>query len=253
MKRLLVLISLLCLTNLSWANKQKLGESIKEQIKSDAIAIEGQKKVNVLDDKTQELLREYRLTLRKIESTKLYNEQMVKLIQSQLEEKKSLSKQIDEIKVTNQEIVPLMITMLQTFDSFIQADSPFLPEERQKRAKDLKAMMDRADVSTSEKYRRIMEAYQIENDYGKTLEAYRGVLNKKDQELTVDFLRIGRVAVYYQTLDTADAGIWDNQQKTWVSLGSGYKKPLREAIKIARKQTAPNLMILPLIKKESSL
>ncbi len=225
----------------------RLGENIKEQLKTFEILEDGQKKVIEIDEKTQELLREYRLTLRKIENTKLYNEQLVKLIASQGQEKESVTKQIEEIQVTNQEIVPLMVFMVDTLDKIIGEDSPFLKEERVKRVEELKLMMSRADVSNSEKYRRILEAYMIENDYGRTLEAYRGLLAYEGQELTVDYLRVGRVSFLYQTLDGRKQAIWNQQKKQWLELGSEYRKPIREALKIARKQLAPDLIKLPLL------
>jgi hypothetical protein len=229
------------------ASREKLGANIKGQLETFEIIENGQKKVIEIDEKTQELLREYRLTLRKIENTKLYNEQLRKLIASQSDEKISVAKQIEELQVTNQEVVPLMGVMVKTLKELVAVDSPFLKEERTKRVSELEAMMDRADVTNSEKYRRILEAYMIENDFGKTLEAYRGTLVQNDKDLTVDFLRVGRVMYLYQTLDGADQAIWDNQKRQWIELGGAYRTSIRDALKIARKQTAPDLIKLPLI------
>jgi len=49
-------------------------------------------------------------------------------------------------------------------------------------------MMPRADVTVSEKYRRIVEAYQLEMEYGRTI----GGLPRRAYGKTVDFLaRVG--------------------------------------------------------------
>jgi seryl-tRNA synthetase len=238
-------------SSLAFADKAKLGKALGGQLKNQQNAAQSQKKVDGVDDKTQDLLREYRLVLRKIESTKIYNEQLQKLIQNQEDEKVSIRNQIDDVNVTNQEIVPLMLSMVQNFRKLVTDDVPFLVDERRNRAGELEGMMNRADVSTSEKFRRIMDAYQIENDYGRTIEAYRSVVVKDGKDLTVDFLRVGRLSFIYQTLDGANQAIWNHQKKEWLELGSDYRRPVREALRVARKQTAPDILSLPVYLVES--
>ena len=106
--------------------------------------------------------------------------------------------------------------------------------------------MHRADVTEAEKYRRIMEAYQIENEYGRTIEAYRASLQLDDRETTVDFLRFGRIALVYQSLDETQAGRWDQTMGSWVPLDSSFRSSIRHGLRIARKQAAPDLIRLPL-------
>jgi hypothetical protein len=248
---LLIMMSLLLVSGVASADKKKLGENIKAQLTNDKTAVAGQKNIDSIDTKTQSMVDEYRLTLRKIESTKIYNKQLLKLIKSQDLEKISVVKQIDSIKGTNAEIVPLMLNMVKTLDQLILVDTPFLPKERKDRVSGLNEMMNRADVSTSEKYRRILEAYQVENDYGKTIEAYRGSIENEGQVKSVDFLRIGRLLLMYQTLDGKNAGLWDNKKKSWTALGDEYKKSIRKGLRVARKQTPPNMLKLPVFAAES--
>jgi hypothetical protein len=91
-----------------------------------------------------------------------------------------------------------------------------------------------------------MEAYQIENEFGRTIEAYRGTLQVEGKEITVDFLRFGRIALVYQSLDESMAGTWNKQEKKWESLDSSYRSAIRQGMRIARKQAAPDLIRLPL-------
>jgi hypothetical protein len=107
--------------------------------------------------------------------------------------------------------------------------------------------MHRADVTESEKYRNIMEAYQIENEYGRTIEAYRSTLAQDDKEVTVDFLRVGRIALIYQTLDESEAGVWNQQTRSWEPLDRSFRSAIRDGLRIARKQSAPDLIRLPLL------
>jgi hypothetical protein len=134
-------------------------------------------------------------------------------------------------------VVPMMHKMLATLDKFVELDIPFLPEERANRIVGLKDMMDRADVSISEKYRRIIEAYQIEIEYGRTLEAYQG----KVDDRMVEFLRTGRIALMYQTLDSKETGYWDNTARAW-KVESRYAEDVQEGLKVAKKQAAPDFV-----------
>jgi hypothetical protein len=127
----------------------------------------------------------------------------------------------------------------------VRLDLPFLIDERTERTAELRALMSRADVTNAEKYRRIMEAYQIENEYGRTIEAYRSALEVDGRELTVDFLRFGRVALVYQSIDQSMAGVWSQENRTWEPLDSSHRSAIRQGLRIARKQAAPELIRVP--------
>lgn len=244
-----VSIFLIAFSGFALANsKAKLGTNFKEQIKSDQITKDSQKSVDLIQSEKEKLFDEYRKTLQKIENAKIYNAQLEKLLINQDEEKVSLTKQIASIKETNEGVVPFMLQMLETLDKMVTTDTPFLPEERNNRVKDLKEMMNRADVSTSEKFRRILEAYQIENEYGRTLEAYRGKLMVASNDMTVDFLRVGRLALIYQTLDQKKQAVWDKKYNKWVELDDDYRRSILTGLKVARKQMAPELLELPMMK-----
>jgi uncharacterized protein DUF3450 len=202
---------------------------------------DSQKRVDKLADEKQSMADDYRNTLRETDSLKLYLQQLKAQLGSQQEEMDSIRGEIREIARTNVEILPLMQDMLGTLGQFVELDVPFLLDERRERVQKLKDMMPRADVTVSEKFRRIVEAYQIEIDYGRTIESYTGNLNGKD----VSFLRVGRVGLLYQTPDGKDTGYWDRDKKGWIQ-DSDYADGVREGIKVAKKQTSPDLLIVPI-------
>ena len=105
-----------------------------------------------------------------------YNKQLASQVEDQEKEMASIEKQLVEIETTNREVQPLMQQMVDTLQRFVALDVPFLIQERTNRVQSLQDLMPRADVAISEKYRRIIEAYQIELEYGRTLETYAGVL-----------------------------------------------------------------------------
>jgi hypothetical protein len=135
--------------------------------------------------------------------------------------------------------------MIDVMAQFVELDLPFLPEERQTRIAQLQTLMERADVTISEKYRRILEAYQVETEYGRTIEAYQGELSGEEKARTVDFLRIGRVSLYYLSLDGREVGMWNNKTHAWMVLDNAYRQSVEQAIKVARKQLPPDLLTLP--------
>jgi hypothetical protein len=218
--------------------------AIQEQTKIEAAAEASQKRINQLDDDTQKMLQEFRLVSSEAASLKRYNQQLLAQISSQEEELTSIQNQIVEIERTNREIYPLMERMVSTLDQFVQLDIPFLIEERTKRVTGLKELMARADVSTSEKFRRILEAYQIEMEYGRTLSTYEGKLGEGADAKTVQFLQLGRIALLYQTLDSDTTGYWDATGKKFVE-DNDYASSIKRGLKVAKKQTAPDLIIAP--------
>lgn len=223
-----------------------LNEAIETEVNTHKAAARSQKKIDQMSDQTRQMLEEYRQVTREIETLKTYNRHLKQLVSAQQEEKVSLAKQLDEIEVTRREIVPLMLRMVESLERFIQLDMPFLPQERQLRLTQLKEMMVQPDVTESEKFRRLLEAYQIENDYGRTIEAYRADLTLNGESRPVDFLRVGRVALFYQTLDASETGAWNKKKKQWERLSAEYRKSIRDGLRIARKEAAPDLLTLAL-------
>ncbi|MDH5591622.1 MAG: DUF3450 domain-containing protein, partial [Gammaproteobacteria bacterium] len=204
-------------------------QAIETQIDTDIAAQKSQQQIDNLADETTQMLEEYREVLRQTDSLHAYNDQLDRLVSSQKKELDSIDIQLRNIESTQRDIVPLMLKMIDAMAQFVELDIPFLPDERQDRVVQLKTLMERSDVTIAEKYRRILEAYQVETEYGRTIEAYQGDLTMADATRTVEFLRIGRVSLYYLTLDGQEVGMWDQQ---WKQLDDDYREPVAKAIKV---------------------
>jgi len=217
---------------------------VETQRVADRKAAESQARIDTIRDATRESAARYAQALADAESFEKYNTQLSAQLRSQEAEIASIQKQLGGIEVTNREVQPLMKQMAETLHQFVSLDVPFLLDERLRRTQSLRDMIDRADVSISEKYRRILEAYQIELEYGRTLEAYEGRLGEGEDARTVQFVRLGRVSLMYRTHDGSETGYWDAERKEWVAAPE-YAHGIAEAWRIARKQGAPDLLTVP--------
>lgn len=225
------------------ASAGEIDTAIEFMVKANTMAAASQNKVEDLSDDAFSMLQEYRELQRRIESLKTYNDQVTELVTNQSAEVDSLRDQIEGAVLVGREITPLMLKMIDSLESFVQLDVPFLMDERTSRIERLKRMMNDPNVTDSEKFRQVMEAYAIENSYGRTIEDYKAKL--QDDDRTVDFLRVGRVALLYMTADGEEAGMWDSENKGWTKVDSAYFNEIRKGLRIARKQAAPDLMRLP--------
>lgn len=204
-----------------------------------------QQTINKLHEQTGQLVDQYREALRESETYRVYNRQLKEIVRSQASDLSSLQTQIIDIEVTAQQIMPMMQRMIDALEQFIAQDIPFLPVERAGRLEKLKNTMKRADITVAEKYRKILEAYQIEIEYGKTLEAYQAQLSQADGNKMVSFLKVGRVAFYYKTLDGNNYAAWDTNHKKWHDITDHeVRKSVTLGLKIARKQHAPELLTI---------
>jgi uncharacterized protein DUF3450 len=236
----------LVLLNSSLAETESLDSAVETKLKAQEDVVKSQKKVDKLVDQTRDLVQEYRDAIRKSDSLSTYNVQLSKLIKQQKTSLNSIKRQLDNVEETQRSIVPLMIKMIDTLEKFVRLDLPFLLEERQHRVASLKETMDRPDVTLPDKYRRIMEAYQIEMEYGRTIEAYTDTVKMDGQEYTVDILRVGRLLISFQTLDGKLSGIWNKESKAWEKLAPEYDRSIKQGLQVAKKQAPPELIKLPI-------
>jgi hypothetical protein len=204
-----------------------------------------QEKITDLSLETQELLGEYRLVLQQIDRLIAYNDYVERLITDQEEQIVDINRQLQEFALIERGIVPLMLESIETLDRFIDLDVPFLLEERKDRVNRLRVIMNESDITVSEKFRQIMDAYQIETSLGSDIEAYTGFLEIDGENRQVDFLRIGRTSLTYQTPDQNETGFWNKQTQQWEDLPRKYTDYVKEGLRIAKKQITPDLIQLP--------
>ncbi|MFK4753431.1 DUF3450 domain-containing protein [Oceanobacter antarcticus] len=200
-----------------------------------------QQKIDSIDNSIRAAEREYRGVVKEVDGLKVYVEQLDKQLAAQDNELAGIEDSIEKVTLVERQITPLMLRMIDSIDQFVKVDVPFLVDERSKRVEGLKALMGRSDVTVAEKYRKVMEAYQAEIDYGRTIESYRGTLDGRE----VDFLRVGRISLMYQSLDGNVLGVWNSAAKQWEMLEPAMKSKLMAGIRIAREQAAPDLIKVP--------
>jgi hypothetical protein len=205
-----------------------------------------QKRVEAVAEQTDELLSQFKTVTKVVDGLKIYNSLLQRQVDNQEAEKLIIAESIDNVALIERQILPMMTRMLESLEVFIELDTPFLMTERRERLDRLRGMMERSDVTAAEKFRRVIEAYQIENDYGRTIEAYRGALEIEGLQREVDFLRIGRVSLTYQSVGAQYTGAWDPESRSWVEISpETYKAAVAHGIRVARKQVAPDLLIIP--------
>ena len=227
----------------SGAHAQLLASTVNKEDQINEAAATSQNRVSALAQQTSDLLAEYRAVVREAESLKIYNEQLEKVVSDQRNEIVSIDRQLEGLEQTNRGVVPLMLEMIAALDEIVERDIPFRIEERRARVQRLEDMMDQAEVTASEKYRRVMEAYQSELEFGRTTEAYSAKLPNTDQ--TVDFLRIGRTLLVYQTSDQSTTGWFNPATREFEELPDRYQLEVKEGLAIAKNEKAPDLVMLP--------
>jgi hypothetical protein len=205
-----------------------------------------QQRIEQIANQTDELLAEYNTLAKVVDGLKTYNSLLQRQVDNQESEKAALAESIDNVALIERQIIPMMTRMLDALEEFIRLDTPFLMKERTERLDRLREMMERSDVTSAEKFRRVIEAYQIENDYGRTIEAYKGTVDINGTPQEVDFLRIGRVSLAYQSVGGQYTGAWDVEEGAFVELPpEKFKTQIAQGLRVARKQIAPDLLVVP--------
>lgn len=232
--------------------QQALEPVVKEAAKINTSAAASQQKIDQMTDKIDSKLQQFQTIQKEIDGLKVYNDQMRKQMANLDQEVADLNAAMNNVSVIERQITPLMLRMIEGLKQFVALDVPFLAEERQKRLAELESLMDRSDIASSEKFRRVMEAYQIEMDYGRTLESYSGLHEVDGQKRDVDFLRVGRTALIFATRDGSQLGIWHKESRQWQPLPDSYRSEITKGLRMAKKQLAPDLLSLPVALTEVS-
>ncbi len=155
-------------------------------------------------------------------------------------------KTLDGIEQIQAQIIPCMETQIQQLRRHLDADLPFLTEERTRRLENLEELRGDPNVAVSEKFRKVMEALLVEAEYGNTIEVYQQSISLENQDTLVNIFRLGRIGLFFQTLDLKTCGFFNVAESAWQPLPQSFHKSIQAAMEIGTKRRSAELLSLPL-------
>ncbi|MBN2333447.1 MAG: DUF3450 domain-containing protein [Deltaproteobacteria bacterium] len=247
MKRHFSLIALLLLFLLPAAALGAAVDAVTRTVeKTVAVQQETQKEVSAWELERQQLDND--LQNLKMQADLLRHRQQK--LQAYIRERQTrideLQQSIAEQQNVARELEPFLDATLEQAKSLYQKDLPFLVDEREQRFADLALFLDSYDATPADKLRRVLEMLHIEARYGHHVEAGEGMLPLAGVETTVNIFRLGRIGLYYLSLDGTQAGWYNPSVNQWEPLPGRHLEAVKEALRMAMKQRAIDLVKLPL-------
>jgi hypothetical protein len=249
MKRKLNFMHFCMVTALSLSLHSSDMESVLEVGRDNQkLSAKSQSLIDSTERQTDKIVNEWKAVSKQVEGLKLYNAQKRIQIQAQLDLMDKLDEQLVQVVVMQRQIPPLAQKMLDSLESFISLDTPFRKEERQNRIDLVRSSLAKPKVTASEQVRQVLEAYNIEAEYGRKIDTYESTLN---DGTVVNILVIGRIGMFYQTKDEQSSGRWNNETGQWDELPGSYRKPIRDGIRMAKKLAPTDMLMMPIVKGEA--
>jgi hypothetical protein len=243
-KKSLALVLAIGMTTMSYAQLEDVVKTGEGKVKD---AQKSQAKVDKIVDSSQARLVEYRTLLKQVDGLKVYNNQLNTQIESQLALIEKFESSTAQVALIERQMLPLIMKMVESLGEFVDLDLPFHEQERAERILFLEENIEKSEVDISEKFRQVLEVYQIENEYGRKMDSYSHIITINGQEHDVNVLRVGRIAMVAQTKDTTISAVYDKATKSWVELDNGtYRNSIKNGIKMANKQASIGVMTLPI-------
>jgi TolA-binding protein len=233
------------------AQAQTLDKVIEEGQQKVQANRESQERVNDLVAEKQQKLVRYRALLKQIEGLEQYNTQLRTQIQGQEALITRFDRSIAEVATIERQMLPLIHRMADSLAAYVDLDLPFHEAERLERLEFINKSVNRADLDIGEKFRQVIEAYQVESEYGRKIDTYTDIVSIDGREMEVDILRFGRIALVAQSKDTATTAVWNQESESWEKLDTGtYRNSIRKGILMAKKQASIDLITLPIAAPE---
>ncbi len=214
-----VFIFLVSTSFLSASEMESVLEVGRENSSQSAVS---QEKIDSTEKQTDKIVNEYKVVAKQVEGLKLYNEQKRIQIQAQLDLMDKLDEQLVQVVVMQRQIPPLAQRMLEGLEQFVALDTPFYIDERMERLDIVRSSLSNPKITASEQVRQILEAYNIEAEYGRKISSY-------------------------QTKDEQQSGVWNNETNDWEEV-SGYRTAIRDGIRMAKKLAPTDMLLLPVSK-----
>ncbi len=209
-------------------------------------ARESQERIEAIVDVTSRRFEDWQATLKEVENLVAWNRLVNRQVEVQEQELRDLRTSISQVTLIERQILPLMTRMIDSLEAFIAMDIPFYQQRRRARVVELRELLTRADVTAAEQFRRVLEAWQTENDYGRYMDAYTGTLSLNGVAREVDFLKVGRIAFMYLTPDGSQAGVWDQNRREWIEISRDYHDEIRQGFEAYAGDVSKAIFMIPI-------
>ena len=241
-----VLLSVSVLSGASILQAHSIDSLMNQAQQNTEALAAGQKRIKGIAEQTDKLTQDFQVVVKQVDGLKIYNAQQELQIADQEANIARLEQSIAEAATLDRDVAPFMDNMIEALDQFVDLDLPFLIDERKKRIEKLRANTSNSNLSAAERFRQVLEAYKIELNYGNGVEASTQNVNVDGVDLDVNILRIGRIAMMYQTKDQSVTAAWSKETGGWEKLSQGeYASAVSEGLRIANKQSPINIMTIP--------
>lgn len=248
------------------ARADEVGEALDTSLASQRAARESQARVGRLDDEARALREKRRGVEWRAMQLSAYAEQLEQEAAVEEQKRGQLETELNRIASTGTDLLPLMRRMVAELKDFVARDLPFLQDARRQRVADLEALLDDPRRGSAEKFRRVLEAYRTEVDYGHSLgaedaeTACAGTAAPVASEgvgpdaapRKVALVRVGRVGLYCLEADGQRGAYWDATAARWEPLDDDGVEALQRALAVARGEAPPELLVLPVRAAERS-
>lgn len=236
-----ILLSFLIITPVS-ANTLAPAELLRDLASGEA----SQKQVALAADSAVAARQELLGLEQQLKDLNAYNRYMNTMVAGQERELTTLQDQLANVEETRQALVPLLLKMQSDLESWVASDIPLRSVERAERLEMLRKMMADAKISESEKYRVLLQAYQVEAEYGQRLDVWQQHLRLDGEERLVNIVSLGRIALLAMTPDGHSAWRWSTGSNNWLPLDGKWQAEVAKAIALGEEKQTPTLLMLPL-------
>lgn len=223
--------------------QQRIEQPVKESID---IRQATQKKEEQWREEKEKLLARYEKLQKENKHLREQKDKMSEQVESAKKRVAAKKNQLADIEEISARIRPFLKELVEKLEIQVEQDLPFLPGERQKRIEKIKGVMSDPETATSEKYRKAMEALLVEAEYGFTTGVYQDTISINGQKRLVNIFRLGRLSLFYLTLNRESCGFYNVAEKEWQTLSALHLPEIRAAVDIATKRKTPEILTLPL-------
>ncbi|VVS94528.1 DUF3450 family protein [Desulfoluna spongiiphila] len=162
------------------------------------------------------------------------------------EEAARLDEEIAKASHLTEGLSPLIASETKRAARVVTHSLPFLKSERETRFSALAEWVKAPATKQAEKLERLLELFTIETQFGHTSEAWQEEIEVAGEPITVQLLKVGRLSLYYLTLDEKGCGVFNPKTGAFEPLPANCVTHLKKAVALAQRERSAELVSLPI-------